>query len=64
VWWQKLLRAVVALCIVAAAFYIANTMRAPPEIPDGVLSTAFLIGAFALAWLADEVLRRPRRKDP
>ena len=63
-WWQKVLRASVALCIAAGAFYIASTMQTPPEIPSGLLSTAFLIGAFALAWLADEILRRPRQKDP
>jgi len=63
-WWQKVLRGFIALCIVSAAFYVANAMQAPPEIPSGLLSTAFLIGAFALAWLADEILRQPRQKDP
>jgi len=57
---RLLLRIAVMIAIVTAAWWIAQTLQTPPSTPQGLLVFSLLLGATALAWLADSVLRLPR----
>lgn len=61
IWWNRFLRCVIAIVILGSALAVACTLQTPPELPRRLLIAGLVIGAFVLAWLADEVLWAPRK---